>query len=201
MTIQSLSTALTPQQILQLLQKTQVGNADAEQAGAAAEKAAVTGQDVPGATDASAEAASGGATPAPQETLDPKTILALLKIQESQARAQVNAQLFSGDDGTGDGTGAQNLFGLGDPNTAFNTGTNGTGGVTDPFLQAMNADPSKQGSIDPMLSLLGQMTSSANAGSALSTTNQSLLDLLNRTAPSAMAEQSAAATTAAEQEA
>ena len=113
MTIQSLSTALTPQQILQLLQKTQVGNADAEAAGAAAEKAAVTGQDVPGAADASAEAASGGAAPAPQETLDPKTILALLKIQESQARAQVNAQFFSGDDGSD----SQNLFGLGDPNT------------------------------------------------------------------------------------
>ncbi len=197
MTIQSLSTALTPQQILQLLQKTQVGNADAEAAGAAAEKAAVTGQDVPGAADASAEAASGGAAPAPQETLDPKTILALLKIQESQARAQVNAQFFSGDDGSD----SQNLFGLGDPNTAFNTGADGTGGVIDPFLQAMNADPSKPGSIDPMLSLLGQMTSSANAGSALSTTNQTLLDLLNRTAPSAMAEQSAAATNAAEQEA
>jgi hypothetical protein len=186
MSVQSVNTSLTTQQILQLIKQQQVGNADTNDAAATTPDAAATdGQNVPtGSTD---PAASGGAAPAAQEPLDPKTILAMLKIQESQSMAQVDSLLLSDSNSTD----TSNLFGLGDTGSQTGTGDpllGETSTATDPLLQALNADPSNsQNAIDPMLSLLNGMNASATAGTTMSSANQALLDLLNGNVPTATA--------------
>jgi hypothetical protein len=170
MSVQSVSNALTPQQILQLLQQQQLSNADANESGTAvAETTPATGQNMPTGSDATADPSGGAATAAPK-TLDPKTILALLQIQESQSMSQVNA-LFFGDQTPS--TGSNDPF-LSDAGSDSNPPT------TDPLLAALNAQSdSSQTSLENILGVRGNMATSASTSGSLSATNDAVLKLLN----------------------
>lgn len=184
MTVNTVGNGLTTQEILRLLQQTPVDAAGAHDAGAAPEKTDAAGQNLPVGT-ADPAAAAGGAVASGQDTLDPKTVLALLKLQEGQTMAQADSLLFG--DGTGGSTDPLSGGATASSDPLISGSDAGTG--DDPLLSALSAGGQTQ-SMDAMLALLNAMNASAGAGGSASSTNQALLDLLNGgTAATAATEQ------------
>jgi hypothetical protein len=197
MSISSVSNTLTPTQILQLLQPS-IGSADSNGTAPATEQDnASTGQTLPTGTESSADAST--TTGASQPALDPKTVLALLKIQEGQMMQSDDPLLFGGMDSFGS-------VSTGDPLLDAMNGTSASN-QTDPLqalIDQMTATPnaaSRTNPVDPTqaLNAATAMASSAAGTSSLATTNQSLLDLLNQTSPSSAASSGVNSASAAEQ--
>ena len=173
MSVQSINNSLTPHEIQQLLQSSQLGNADADGANAmTADAPSTDGQNLPTGTNAQDDAAP---TAAPvtsgQSTLDPKTVLALLKIQEGQQLAQDDSLIF---------------------------GSSGSSG--DPLLDALNAQESR--GPDYSQSILDSLNLSAATTNDISSVSQQLLGFLKSADASTPtnADSQAAATAPAEEE-
>ena len=167
MSVQSINNALTPQEIQQLLQQAQLGNADADGTNATTTDAnSADGQNLPNGTNAQ-DAASSTTAPVTsgQSTLDPKTVLALLKIQEDQQMAQADTLIF---------------------------GSNSSGSTGDPLLDALNAQ--SVGNADFSQSILDDLNSSASANSDISSASQQLLNFLNSAGGASVAPTTATST-------
>ena len=150
MSVQSINNPLTPQEIQQLLQSSQLGNADADGANATTTDGTATdGQNLPTGTNAQEDAAT-AAPPVTsgQSTLDPKTVLALLKIQEGQQLAQDDPLIFGSSGSTGD-----------------------------PLLDALNSQG--QSGTDFGQSILDSLNLSAATTNDISSVSQQLLSFLN----------------------
>ena len=173
MSVQSINNTLTPQEIQQFLQSSQLGNADADGASATtADATSADGQNLPPGTNTQDDATSAVApVTSGQSTLDPKTVLALLKIQEDQQMAQDDPLIFG---------------------TAGSTG--------DPLMDALNAQSST--GTDYGQSILDSLNLSAATTNDISGVSQQLLSLLDSASanPSTGAETQAAASTPAEED-
>ena len=173
MSVQSIGNSLTPQEIQQLLQSSQLGNADADGTSAAtADPTSTDGQNLPTGTNTQDDSAS-AAPPVTsgQSTLDPKMVLALLKIQEGQQQAQEDSLIFGSSGSTGD-----------------------------PLLDALNSQD--QSGTDFGQSILDSLNLSAATTNDISNASQQLLSFLNSAetnTPTATETQAAAAAPAEEE--
>ncbi len=153
MSVQSISNALSPQEIQQILQQMQLASADPNGTSTTtADSTAADGQNLPTGTNAQDDETPAAApVTSGQAPLDPKTVLALLQIQEGQQMEQADTLIF------GD--------------------TAGSGSTGDPLLDALNA----QGSNGPDFgqSMLDSLNTSSNTNSDISGAAQQLLNSLN----------------------
>ena len=173
MSVQSINNTLTPQEIQQLLQSLRLGNADADGTSATtADATSADGQNLPPGTNTPDDATSAVApVTSGQSTLDPKTVLALLKIQEDQQMAQNDPLIFGSAGSTGD-----------------------------PLLDALNAQSSTgTDSGQSILDSLNLSAATTNDISGVSQQLLSFLENAN-TSPSTAAETQVAASTPAEED-